>query len=63
MKTQNENQTMTKNAMRTFLTGSAIIFSVALYYCYNTEHFFALKLLAGAVIGLATLITVIYKSK
>ena len=62
METKNEYREIGKSALRAYALMAAGVYISALAYCYLTQHFFELKLVAGAVIGLAFLIIRTYKS-
>jgi hypothetical protein len=65
MKTQNQPgivQNMDKQALRTFGVLAFVIYSLALAYCYFTNHFLAVGIMAAVMLGLGILVVNIYSS-
>ena len=62
MQTNDEIQKIEKQALTTFTIGSAVVFAVALYYCYFTHRFMEMGIVSGAVIFLSLLVINTYKS-
>ena len=59
MKTQNQSeivQNMDKRALRMFGGLSLIVYSIALAYCYKTDHLFEAGVVGTVMLGLAILI-------
>ncbi len=52
---------ISRRALRLFAAGASIVFLGALTYCYLTEHFFEVGLIAGAMVLLGGLTSWIYK--
>lgn len=53
---------LSKQALRTFLSAASIVFIAVLAYCYFTKHFFEMTVVGSAVLGLAILATIVYRS-
>ncbi len=51
-----------KHAFFTFVTGAAIIYSSALYYCISTGNYFAAQLIGGAMTAVAVLVFFVYRT-
>lgn len=65
MKTQNQSemtQNMNKQALLTYGVMAFIIYSLALAYCYYTNHLFEAGVLGAVMLGLGILIGSIYSS-
>ena len=64
MSKQNENseiKSISRAALITFASGSAIVYASALYYCISTENFFAAQLIGAATVLMGAFIYFIYR--
>ncbi len=54
--------TISRKAMVGFLSGAAIVFGAAIYYCATTNHMDGVAFLSGAVVLIAIYAASVYKS-
>ena len=65
MKTHNQSETareMDKQGLRVYVLCAAIVYILAIGYCYYTSHFFEMELVGGVTIGLGIFVSWIYSS-
>lgn len=53
---------ISRKALITFITGAAIVFSIAIYYCVSTNHGFVGCVLAGAFALIGIFALSVYKA-
>lgn len=53
---------MDKQGMRVFIAGTAVVYSLALYYCYASNRILEAGLIGAVMLGLSVLIGWLYKS-
>ena len=58
-----ENKQMEKNALTVFAVGSAIVFSAAIYYSYNSGQYLACYMLGGVIVFLVAFLSLIFRKK
>ena len=51
-----------KSALKTFGSLSLLVYATALGYCYFTANYFAFGLMGSAMVAIAVLLVVTYKS-
>jgi hypothetical protein len=56
MKSMFEKKKMQRNALLTFLSGTALVYGAALYYSYKTDRTEVVLMLLGTVVFLAVLL-------
>lgn len=65
MKTQNNTPSvheMNKQALKVYAGLAAIVYGLALTYCFLTDHFMEMGIVGGVMIVLGTIITRVYIS-
>ncbi len=53
---------MDLEALKVYVGGAAVVYTLALTYCYFTDHFMEMAIVGGVMGGLALLIGSIYRS-